>query len=672
MLNSSTVSSLYVSQAYGSDQWNGFYPDKREDFSGPLASIEEALARVRDMRRFGAKQPVSIRIIDTEYFIAQPIVIDGGLSDVTILPYTSCAIIGGVKLTGFAKDYFNGAPCVSKDVSALLDNGLWFTDLYFDGGRAQFTRFPETGTLSPERVENESTQLKAGSKWFIAKRDDFANIMKFSNLRDAMVSYNHYWVDEHSPIEDFEEETGKITFQYPSTYTIELTHPASALRYYIENVPEMFGAPNQWYLDRETKKVYYIPGSDEKITAYLPLANNIFIISGTADQKISGITIRNFTLRCTRGDKICEKMEYASVGQSVNNGFGVIEAAYTDHFTIENCKICNFGVHAIVLKNGCSNTLIQDNVISDGGAGGITVNGGAYGSPVAEHTYGCRIENNVIAHCGRRYLCGCGILIMHAYDSTIARNTIFDLYYSGISCGWVWGYGDSICRGNRIVQNHIYNIGQRKLSDMGGIYLLGKQQGTIVSGNRIHDVESLHYGGWGIYTDEGSSYITIEKNICYSVSCNCFHQHFGSMNTVRNNIFALAAEEPVKMCKVELHTGAIFEHNLLITDARPVYRLGYREEEAGAVYLMAANNNIVCDLSGAPATVLCINGRNYTLKEVQAQYGIEDNTKELDPQFADITSGNFSLPPASPVFQTGFEPIDTKHIGADIPYEIDR
>lgn len=665
MFNMSTVSSLYVSQAYGSDQWNGFYPDRREDYSGPLATVEEALARVKDLRRASAKQPITIRIVDTVYFIDKPIVIDGDVADLTIEPYTECSIIGGVRLDTFTKDRFNGVDCVSADVADLLDRGLWFTDLYFDDGRAAFTRYPETGTLDPLQVENNSIKLPDGSKWFIAKKEDFAVISHFSNLCDAIISYNHYWIDEHSPIESFDAETGKIVFKYPSTYTIEPTHPASALHYYIENVPEMFKKPNQWYLDRNTKRVYYIPKQEEPITAYLALTENLFVIRGTAEKSANTICIRNFTLRCTRGDTISKDMVTASVGQSVNSGYGAIEAEYTDHLTIENCNIHNFGVHAIVLKNGCSHTQIWNNRIHDGGAGGITATGGAYGSERVEHTHDCRIENNTITGCGRRYFSACGILLMHAYHNTVAHNTIADLYYSGISCGWVWGYGPSISHHNRIAYNHIYNIGQGKLSDMGGIYLLGAQHGTTVCNNLIHDVESLHYGGWAIYTDEGSSYITVENNICYSISCNCFHQHFGSMNTVRNNIFAFAKEEPVKLCKVELHTGAIFEHNILLTNQTAAYKLGYRPEESGAVYLMAANNNILYDISGMPAVVLQINGTSYSLPAAQAKYGIEDNSKELNPQFKDIQNFDFSLPQTSPVWETGFKPICTAHIGAE-------
>lgn len=56
-------------------------------------------------------------------------------------------------------------------------------------------------------------------------------------------------------------------------------HEPSALNYYLTNVPCMFGEKNEWYLDRNTGTVYYVPEDDsiepEKTVAYYPVISKL-------------------------------------------------------------------------------------------------------------------------------------------------------------------------------------------------------------------------------------------------------------------------------------------------------------------------------------------------------------------------------------------------------------
>ncbi|MBE7042767.1 MAG: right-handed parallel beta-helix repeat-containing protein [Ruminococcaceae bacterium] len=673
MMTPYQLTTIYVSQQKGNDNWPGFYPEPTDKNQGPLKTLEKALEHIAHMRSFGMEQPITIRLVDEEYCLTKPVVISEEMYGITIEAEKECVVSGGIRLENFVNDTFNGQDCFS----APIPDGIWFTDLYVDGLRADVTRYPENGTLEPLEVENNSIQLDASSSWFIAKKEDLEVIKTLKNFGDCYISYLHYWVDEHTPIKSYDLETGKIEFEYPSRFTIEPTHDRAALRYVIENVAEGFANPNEWYADREKGRVYYIPRNadqtPETLAAYAPVCSQLFLVEGKPEKKARNINFRNLTFAYTKGEYCSKGLEpngtdeseggFASDPQSVCFAHGSVSFQYAENCEISDCTLRNLGVHGIDVKKGCHRIRIVNNKCYDLGAGGIKIDGGAAGSEVWEHTYGNEISDNLIYHCGRRYLCGCGILVKHSYENTISHNTIHDLYYTGISVGWVWGYQDSITRDNLIEANHIYHLGQGKLSDLGGIYLLGKQPGTVVRGNLIHDVTCAHYGGWGLYTDEGSSYITLENNICYNLNCNCFHQHYGSMNVVKNNIFVQSAECPVRMGRHEYHVGIMFERNIIVSHGTPIYQVGAFDWQIdGFAHVLFADGNLMFDTE-RETKVTRINDREYSLEEVRTELGLELSGMVADPLFVDMKQGDFTLKEESPAWKIGFRPIDMSQVG---------
>jgi hypothetical protein len=249
---------------------------------------------------------------------------------------------------------------------------------------------------------------------------------------------------------------------------------------------------------------------------------------------------------------------------------------------------------------------------------------------------------------------------MHAFGMVISHNHIHDLYYSGVSCGWEWGYQENVSRDNLIERNHIHDIGQGLLSDMGGIYTLGVQPGTVIRGNLIHDVRSAHYGGWCIYPDEGSSHIIIENNVCYDADRDAFHQHYGRENVVRNNILAFGGESVARYSRVDDHNGITFTKNILVTDGKPIYQAGYHHRLSERRFM--SDLNLVFDVSGKPVHCVDAGGKRLSWTAWR-KLGQDTHSVVRDPKFRNWRKRDFRLQPSSPALKLGFEPIDVSDVG---------
>jgi parallel beta-helix repeat protein len=253
---------------------------------------------------------------------------------------------------------------------------------------------------------------------------------------------------------------------------------------------------------------------------------------------------------------------------------------------------------------------------------------------------------------GRVFPAAVGVWIGQSAGNRIAHNEIFDTYYTAISVGWTWGYGPTLARDNVIEWNHAHDIGQGMLSDMGAVYLLGVQPGTAVRNNLFHDISSWDYGGWGIYTDEGSSNIVIERNVVYRTKTGGFHQHYGRENIVRNNIFAYAngGVGQIIRTRAEDHLSFTFERNIVEWRDGPLLGSNW----SGDRYKLDSN---VYWREGQP-----VDFAGASLADWQAK-GQDVHSVVADPQFVDAARGDFRLRPGSPAAQVGFQPLDLRRAG---------
>jgi len=679
MIPYNKITSLYAAPSGWSGRTDGMSGTEFEACpdGAPFPDIPSALSYIRELRRIGVNQPISLKLLPGLHCLRNTVRVDPGVTGVTIEPFGpgEARVIGGVRVENWIRDEFGGVPCLSAPIPEDALNpdapgGIDFTDFYVNGTRAKLTRYPAEGWLYADDVENHDGQLFSPSKWFIAQEGDFKN---FRNIERVQLSFCHYWIDEHTPIERYDPETRRVTMLYPSRFGIDGgPGTASRLEYCLENVAETFGQPDEWYA--ENGRIYYVP-RDESITpetvdACIPRLFKLFDLRGEPGRPVRNIRLRSLCMGVTRGEYGSvgqgasgegEPTLYASDAQAVSQADGSVTFRYAENCSVEDCRLENFGVHGFVIDRGCHGIRIQRTLIRDGGAGGVKIIGGGADSPETERTFGNTVEDCRILYCGRRYFAACGILMMHTYENTIAHNEIGYLYYTGVSGGWIWGYAPSVTRDNRIEKNHIHHLGDGMLSDMGGVYLLGLQPGTVVSGNVIHDVRSRNYGGWALYTDEGSSFITLENNICWNTSDNSYHQHYGSMNTVRNNIFAFSDGPMMRVSRTEAHMSILFENNIVYSSGSPMFDISRNQIAQGTV---SSSRNLYFDAARPESPVMRRfgEGDELTMEDFRAA-GMEYGSLVADPLFADAEGHDFRLKENSPAYALGFRDIDVSDVG---------
>jgi hypothetical protein len=316
---------------------------------------------------------------------------------------------------------------------------------------------------------------------------------------------------------------------------------------------------------------------------------------------------------------------------------------------IEACEFSHLGGYAIDFGPGCQSNRAIGNTIFDIGAGGVRL-GVTDKADTATHSH--TITDNHMHALGRVNAPAIGVLILQSGKNRVAHNHVHDLYYTAVSVGWNWGYQETPCRENIIEFNHLHDIGQGMLSDMGAVYTLGIQKGTVVRNNLIHDVNSFTYGGWGLYPDEGSTSIVFENNIVYRTKSAGFHQHYGRENIVRNNIFAFGKEHQVMRSREEDHISFIFTNNIVYFDSGSLLGSYWKNNK------FVMENNIYFDTRSA--TNMTFAGG--TLEQWRAR-GHDTNSLIADPLFLAPQKADFRLKKESPALKRGFKPLEPTDVG---------
>ena len=644
---------LYVA-TNGNDGWSGrFDKPARDSRDGPLATLSAALKAARIARQNSQQtfDGVTILLRGGTYSITQPIVVGVEDSGDAQRPFTIAAyrnetpvLSGGRRIVGWKKvegksGWWQAAVPEAKD-------GWNFRQLFVNGKRKQRARSPNNGyflaegeylALDPVKFKYRNGDLK--KEWA---------------GHDVELIALHKWIDLRQHIRDLDEAGRVVTLS--GNIAQHVKEPNA--RYYLENAPDALDEPGEWRLDRKTGVVTYLAETGEDLAraeVVAPvLSSGLIRFEGdfTERKPVQHVVLRGLTFAYT--DWTLPENGYLDSQAAVHVRGDVLAEGAAD-CAIENCLFAHLGGYALELGKGCQRWRVVASEIYDIGAGGIRVGEPAKRTEAFEMNRGHIIEDNHLHQLGRVYAPAVGVIVFQSGQNTIAHNHIHDLYYTAISVGWNWGYQETPCRDNVIEFNHLHDVGQGVLSDMGGIYTLGIQKGTVLRNNLIHDVRSYSYGGWGLYTDEGSTDIVLENNVVYRCKSAGFHQHYGRDNIIRNNIFAFGAESQLMRTREEEHLSFVFTNNIVYFDSGTLLGSNWKNNH------FRMDHNIYWDARPG-ATPAALKFAGATLDEWR-QRGHDQHSLIADPLFAGPKAFDFRLARNSPARKLGFRPIDLSEVG---------
>lgn len=381
-------------------------------------------------------------------------------------------------------------------------------ELFADGSPQTLARWPNDTFVKTGEVLGKETFKEAGSSGCRDGAFRFLEDRQRTWVDEPDVRLYGYW------FWDWYEEYQKVAAIDPESRSFTLAKPYSGYgyrkdqRYYAVNVLRELDSPGEWYLDRRSGKVYWLPPADidaAKAAVVLSLCEDSFV---TMDN-VSHVVLIGLTFQEGRGD-----------GIHIQGGVDCLLAG---------CTLRRFGGDAVVVQGGHHHGIFGC-VMHTLGCGGMQVNGGDRQSlsPGGHYVENCTVSD--ISRIKRTYtpavlMDGCGNRVAHNLFERIPSSAM------------------RIEGNDHLIElNLIRNVVQES-DDQGGIDMFGNPlyRGVVIRWNRWSDIQGgTHCGAAGIRLDDMISGIAIYGNLferCGAVLFGGVQIHGGKDNLVDGNVF---------------------------------------------------------------------------------------------------------------------------------------
>ena len=519
---------LYISTV-GSDTASGTSAEKAtEGTSGPFATLQRARDEIRRLKAaHSLNEGVTVHVRVGVYELpatftlgaqdsgteGQPIVYRGYRNERPVLS-------GGRKIVGF--EPYKGA-ILKADLTNQSLKGVYFRQLYFEGKRQWLARYPNADAAHPVSggwayADGDPVpiykDIPGENKHTFVQRAGDVRSWSRPEEGEVFVFARYNWWNNLVPIQSVDRQTRTITLKSDASYAIR-PHD----RYYVSNLFEELDAPGEWYLDKRTSTLYFIPPEPlaGKSVSAPALSSVVEMAQGAA-----WLTVRGFVIECASGDAVrLHETEHCLVAENV----------------IRNCGGMHGGGVSVL---GGRHNGVAGNDVSEVGNTGINLAGGDCKTLTPANNYA---DNNYIHHFGLCYKQGVGVGL-----TGVGNRASHNLIHDGPRFGVIFSGNNHV-----IEYNHIRHVAL-ETEDVGGTYCGGRNwispRGTAIRYNFIHDVIGFAREtkgkttswvsprfSWGIYLDDNSGGVDVVGNIVARCGRAPFHSHDARDCVIENNIF---------------------------------------------------------------------------------------------------------------------------------------
>lgn len=535
----------------------------------PKATLTSALRQAREWRRTEDNRiqgGITIYMEGGTYAFYEPVFIrpeDSGTKEsptiIRSVGDEKVILSGGISINGWKKQ---GKVWVA-DVPAFNGRPLDFRQLWVNGKKAVRARdvedFEKMNRICSVDEKNEILYVPAVS---ICRLIDNKGNLKakyaemvlhqmwcVANLRIRSVE-----VQGDSAAIRFHQPESRIQFEHPWPRPMVTTDGHNSA-FYLTNARELQDVPGEWYHDIDARKVYYYPREGEKMQeaeVIVPAVETLVRVEGTLDRPVCHIRFEKITFSYTTWMRPSEKGHVPlQAGMYLTDGYRIdpkMQRNYLNHpldnqgwlgrpaaavrvvaarqIDFERCRFEHLGSTGLDYEEAVQGGVVRGCLFRDIAGNGLLV--GSF-SPAAHETHlpydpADRREVCTQQHINNCYFTeignedwGClAIAAGYVGDVNIEHNEISEVPYSGISLGWGWTQTVNCMRNNRVHANLIHHYAKH-MYDVAGIYTLGSQPKSYVTENCVHSIYKPGYvhdpNHWFyLYTDEGSSFITVRDN----------------------------------------------------------------------------------------------------------------------------------------------------------------